>query len=135
MDIWSHRSEVTKSEVTRDGPSFACGRSTFSIHSIAFVAAAPENAKLLADAWAGTGAEHKELSHLCDNAGCINPKHLFLEDHATNMERSHCQRGLCEIGGEFFTNCTLVPPCIFPKGSKKKGRKLENVAEEFAAGD
>ena len=33
-----------------------------------------------------------EVSHLCHTPECINPQHLSLETHITNMERQHCVR-------------------------------------------
>ena len=37
-----------------------------------------------------------ECSHLCHNRLCVNPEHIVLEPHATNLERIHCKgQGIC----------------------------------------
>ena len=49
--------------------------------------------------------EGLEVSHLCHKKLCVNPVHLVIEPHATNLERRHCfQQGVC---------CgTHLPQCI-----------------------
>lgn len=39
-----------------------------------------------------------EISHLCHCPYCVNPEHLTLETHATNVERRMCKNGRICIG-------------------------------------
>ena len=37
-----------------------------------------------------------EVNHLCHKKLCVNPVHLVVEAHATNLERVHCSnQGFC----------------------------------------
>lgn len=48
-----------------------------------------------------------DVSHICHKANCINPEHLVLEVHNTNMDRITCK---------LQNTCTKdhFPHCIFP---------------------
>lgn len=47
-----------------------------------------------------------DVSHLCRSKLCINPEHLVLESHLSNMSRIHCGRaGVCSLEHS--------PPCVF----------------------
>jgi len=44
-------------------------------------------------------ANRVHCSHLCQNARCVNPKHLILEMDTANYERTKCQEaGICCCG-------------------------------------
>lgn len=47
-----------------------------------------------------------EISHLCHNNECVNPDHVYLETHQTNMDRISCRvQGSCTHNHE--------PSCLF----------------------
>ena len=50
-------------------------------------------------------SEAGDVSHLCTNQLCINPRHLTLETRAAN-----CQRRACHQGRNMA--CVCVPPCM-----------------------
>lgn len=45
----------------------------------------------------------KEISHLCGNRNCGNPRHLHLEEHVKNLSRIGCPKG---------SSCIHTPSCI-----------------------
>ena len=59
----------------------------------------------------------KDFSHLCGRGheGCINPDHIVLEDHKTNLERQKCfLKAQCpDCDKSFFVfPCNHTPPCL-----------------------
>ena len=52
-----------------------------------------------------------EISHLCHNKTCLNPKHLSYEPRHVNMTRDKCKNATCEEGKHVF-NMKYYPPCI-----------------------
>jgi len=53
-----------------------------------------------------------DWSHLCGNAACIRPSHLFQEKHELNMRRISCPGLLFHpITDEVFCMCSCEPKC------------------------
>ena len=51
--------------------------------------------------------KHGDVSHLCHNSLCINPKHLSLEPHHINNNRQFCKmKGHC-LGHHSYPLCRL----------------------------
>lgn len=60
----------------------------------------------------------KQVSHLCHNPKCFNPKHLIVESQANNLDRNKC-KGWTWIkypnsGDLTFNPCQHKPQCILP---------------------
>jgi hypothetical protein len=70
--------------------------------------------------------QHLEVDHLCRNRACINPVHLELVDHATNVRRGVQPRfPSCKSGHEFTEENTRW------WGPDKRFRACRACAREF----
>ena len=52
------------------------------------------------------GDRTRQVSHLCGNCRCANPKHMLIEDDKTNKSRNYCRHGSVNL-------CPHVPKCEF----------------------
>ena len=62
-------------------------------------------------------AVRKDFSHICGRGhkGCINPKHIVLENHRINLERQRCHiMASCPQCNNKFPvfPCNHQPPCV-----------------------
>jgi hypothetical protein len=72
------------------------------------------------------------VMHRCDNATCINPKHLTIGTHGDNIrDRDRKGRANRAVGARNF-NTKLIPSDI-PKIIKavRSGRSMSNIGKEF----
>jgi len=56
-----------------------------------------------------------EISHLCHNNFCINPRHLLWELHPDNIDRDRCRHTrdiACPCCHHVFTICDHIPQCV-----------------------
>ena len=55
---------------------------------------------------------HSDVSHICHEGLCVNPKHLSHEDRAINLERSRCRENKKCMGhafdGHVFKSCIII---------------------------
>lgn len=83
--------------------------------------------------WCTQAEKRFQVSHLCHNAGCANPRHLQVEESQLNKDRNSCQRheiieysgvgpmryNPCRHGGErsVFRKCILPTRVITEPGN------------------
>jgi len=59
-----------------------------------------------------------DISHLCHNNMCVNPRHLVHEEHSVNVERQYCRQiGHCTV----TVHTSSDKKCIFKKCYMKSG--------------
>ena len=58
--------------------------------------------RLIYECFSGKIPNNREINHLCQNTRCVNPWHLEVVTHKTNMSRGkHAQKTHCIHGHEF----------------------------------
>lgn len=61
--------------------------------------------------WLGL-KDDNDISHLCFNTKCMNPDHLFEEDHLTSLSRIFCHYKQVKCGCTDVRCKHHLPPCL-----------------------
>ncbi len=80
----------------------------------------------------GPIADGLEVCHKCNVTACVNPKHLYLADHATNI--AHAKRDGIMRGPEGHRNhnCKLTDEQVRRLRKAEFKEEIEDLAEKFS---
>lgn len=81
--------------------------------------------KVVLTAYKGPATVGNEASHLCNNAKCVNYRHLTWESPQVNQSRKNCKRWRVD-NDKLYDVCPHEPPCI-----DTTFMKLENYREKY----
>jgi hypothetical protein len=90
--------------------------------------------RVIAALYLGLDISNKEIHalHRCDNPACINPKHIFLGDHDTNM-KDMVKKGRWNSGYRGITHCKrgheFTPENTYADGTGRRCRKCHCEGE------
>lgn len=115
-----------QSSQTRGYGRIGLGRRIFLAHRVAFFLAT------------GTNPEGRYVCHHCDNRSCVRPDHLFLGDHASNMDDMNAKGRGRPCGGVWRVgtahhNAKLTPDAVRRmRALRAEGVAMRELARTFA---
>jgi hypothetical protein len=100
VPLFSPGSKIRATSIRKLPESFVNhGERRLMVHQIAHFAATGE-----------TPGDGFDVSHLCHNGACCNPRHLVIEDHSHNMRRQHCLGTIAGTTPCTHDGCTVAHP-------------------------